>query len=81
MRHSTIFTLRMEEEVIKIKQAGKDVVQGNCIRCHSSLVGNTRLDNYKDEYCWKCHEETPHGTVSSLSSFPIKSAEVISNIK
>ncbi|MEZ4689673.1 MAG: hypothetical protein R3A12_05620 [Ignavibacteria bacterium] len=20
--------------------------------------------------CWSCHEETPHGTVSSLSSFP-----------
>lgn len=71
LRHSTIFTLRLEEEVIKIKQAGKDVVQSNCIRCHSSLVGNTSLHNtYKDEYCWKCHEETPHGTVSSLSSFP-----------
>ncbi|MBV6478058.1 MAG: hypothetical protein HGGPFJEG_00805 [Ignavibacteria bacterium] len=73
LRHSTMFTLRLEPQVIRIKEAGIDVVQENCKRCHMNLIGHTNL--YKEESdeekkCWSCHEETPHGTTSSLSSFP-----------
>ncbi len=73
LRHSTIFTLRLEEQVIKIKSAGIDVVQENCKRCHSSFIDHTFLITEKsdeEKKCWSCHSETPHGTVSSLSSFP-----------
>ncbi|MDQ3022307.1 MAG: cytochrome c nitrite reductase small subunit [Bacteroidota bacterium] len=73
LRHSTMFTLRLEPQVMKIKQAGIEVVQENCKRCHSNLIDHTFLktDESDDETkCWSCHTETPHGKVNSLSSFP-----------
>jgi cytochrome c nitrite reductase small subunit len=78
LRHSSMFTFRMEPQVIQIKEAGIKVVQENCIRCHSSLVDNVSAhhvtgDNYKGgagRLCWQCHRETPHGRVSSLASTP-----------
>ncbi len=73
LRHSTMFTLRLEPQVIRIKDAGAEVVQKNCMRCHEKMIDHTSLISYKDgseKKCWSCHEETPHGTVSSLSSFP-----------
>ena len=78
LRHSTIFTLRMEPQVIFIKEAGREVVHENCIRCHSELLTDSRLLAYNnathlfrmDRKCWECHRETPHGTVNSLSSVP-----------
>jgi len=78
MRHATIFTLRMEPQVIEIKSAGIGVVQENCIRCHSnqvdmvSLIEVTGSNNKegKGKRCWDCHREVPHGTVNSLASAP-----------
>ena len=78
MRHATIFTARGEPQVIRIKQAGANVVQENCIRCHRDLVemvgaievtadGHEQGDGAR---CWDCHRETPHGTVNSLSAAP-----------
>ena len=48
LRHSTMFTFRLEPQTIRIKSMGADV----------------------EIKCWSCHEETPHGTVNSLSSTP-----------
>lgn len=78
LRHAAIFTLRKEPQVIFIKDASREVVHRNCIRCHKELVSDTRLRNYNQETynfrigrkCWDCHRETPHGTVNSLSSVP-----------
>ncbi|KAF5057204.1 Cytochrome c-type protein NrfH [anaerobic digester metagenome] len=78
LRHSTIFTARAEPQVIRIKQAGINVVQENCIRCHHDLVSMVEViqvtgENHKTGAgfrCWDCHRETPHGTVRSLASFP-----------
>lgn len=78
LRHATIFTLRAEPQVIFIKEAGQKVVHQNCIRCHSELLHDTRMTSYNtkfnhlrtDRQCWECHQETPHGTVNSLSSVP-----------
>ena len=73
LRHSLMFTFRLEPQVIKIKHAGIDVVQENCKRCHSELISHIRLSSNEsdgEKKCWSCHEETPHGTVNSLSSFP-----------
>lgn len=78
LRHSTIFTFRMEPQVIQIKDAGKRVVQENCIRCHQNLIDQTGLIKVKytkfshgrDKLCWDCHRETPHGRVNSLASTP-----------
>lgn len=78
LRHSAIFTLRMEPQVIMIKDAGQTVVQENCIRCHEHLVSETSLVSVTKEssmhgagkLCWECHRETPHGRVNSLSATP-----------
>ena len=78
LRHATIFTLRLEPQVIFIKEAGKEVVHRNCIRCHSGLLTDSKLMAYNlnthnfrmERKCWDCHRETPHGRVNSLSSVP-----------
>lgn len=78
LRHSTIFTFRMEPQVILIRDAGKAAVQQNCIRCHINQVNpvsaaNVNVDNYKTGYgklCWDCHREVPHGRYNSQSSTP-----------
>lgn len=78
MRHATIFTLRAEPQVIFIKDAGKEVVHMNCVRCHSNVLNIPQMSAYNPEFnhlrterkCWDCHRETPHGTVNSLSSVP-----------
>lgn len=78
MRHATIFTMRAEPQVIFIKEAGKKVVQQNCIRCHNRfLTDNLVINNLSplmahrtDRHCLDCHRETPHGRVNSLASVP-----------
>ncbi|MBE0643881.1 MAG: cytochrome c nitrite reductase small subunit [Bacteroidetes bacterium] len=78
LRHATMFTLRMEPQVIQIKDAGVAVVQENCIRCHSDLVHEvssgslTAMNARAGEglLCWQCHREVPHGRVNSLASTP-----------
>lgn len=78
MRHSTYFTFRWEPQVIQIKDAGINVVQENCIRCHLEMVDMTQLvevtgtsaEEGDGKLCWDCHRETPHGTVRSLSAAP-----------
>jgi cytochrome c nitrite reductase small subunit len=78
LRHATMFTLRLEPQVIRIKEAGIGVVQENCIRCHGDLVHKvtsgsiTSMQAAADEglLCWDCHREVPHGTVNSLASTP-----------
>lgn len=78
LRHTTMFTFRLEPQVIQIKNAGRNVVQENCERCHQGLLGYMHSAQKNKAYlvaddkdvCWSCHQEVPHGTVSSLSSFP-----------
>lgn len=78
LRHATIFTLRKEPQAIMIKDAGKGVVQENCIRCHSKQISEVSAGQMtialakKGEgmLCWDCHREVPHGRVNSLSSTP-----------
>lgn len=78
MRHATMFTLRAEPQVIFIKEEGKKVVQQNCIRCHTDLLTDSKVNRINQDFhsersertCWECHRETPHGRVNSLSSVP-----------
>ncbi len=37
-RHSAMFTLRMEPQVIKAREESVKVIQANCMRCHSDQV-------------------------------------------
>ncbi|MBE2279809.1 MAG: cytochrome c nitrite reductase small subunit [Ignavibacteriaceae bacterium] len=77
-RHATMFTLRLEPQVIRIHKAGRDAVQANCVRCHENAIHPVSLRGFSDKktiasdetYCWDCHREVPHGRVNSLSSTP-----------
>ncbi|RXP49324.1 cytochrome c nitrite reductase small subunit [Lutibacter sp. HS1-25] len=74
--HSSVFTMRGEPEVIRMKEAGVEVVQANCVRCHENQVTDGRLsgmvenhlENRTERKCWTCHQEVPHGKIHSLSS-------------
>lgn len=78
MRHASIFTMRAEPQVIQIKEEGHHVVQQNCIRCHSNLITDAKMNTIHTDFhsdrtdrtCWECHREVPHGRVNSLSSTP-----------
>ena len=74
--HASVFTMRGEPEVIRMKEAGVEVVQNNCVRCHEDQVTDARLtasvtdhfENRTTRKCWECHQEVPHGSIHSLSS-------------
>lgn len=78
MRHAYMFTLRLEPQVIRIKDAGKQAVQENCIRCHAAnihpvalrAIGARPIIDPQQRFCWDCHRETPHGRVNSLTAAP-----------
>jgi cytochrome c nitrite reductase small subunit len=78
LRHATMFTFRLEPQVIRIKEAGRNAVQENCIRCHSNqihpialrAINNRSVEDQRPGYCWDCHREVPHGRARSLSSVP-----------
>ncbi|MDO5615459.1 MAG: cytochrome c nitrite reductase small subunit [Cruoricaptor ignavus] len=78
MRHATMFSFRMEPQVIRIRKPGEMVVQENCIRCHNNLNSVVGTNNvtadmaHKGEgkFCWECHREVPHGNVRGLNSAP-----------
>ncbi|HOJ17951.1 MAG: cytochrome c nitrite reductase small subunit [Ignavibacteriales bacterium] len=78
-RHTTMFTFRLEPQVIKIKSPGQSVVQENCIRCHNELINTSSIVGVtgsmarhgEGKFCWDCHREVPHGRVRSLSSVPL----------
>lgn len=79
VRHATMFTFRLEPQVIVIKEAGINVVQENCMRCHEHQIDQSYLSrpiNLSEKekgigrFCWDCHREVPHGRVKSLSAYP-----------
>lgn len=78
LRHATLFTLRLEPQVIFIHEAGKKVVHNNCVRCHHQQLTDPKLAasveghraHMEERTCWECHREVPHGRVNSLSSVP-----------
>jgi len=64
IRHATIFTLRKEPQVILIREAGIEVVQDNCERCHTEIIGEMELNgkNIKTcRYCPQSGEEEKEG--------------------
>ena len=69
MKHSYVFTLRSEEQVLKLSDGAKPVIQNNCIRCHDQQLEMIKLVSQSDRACWNCHSNI-HGSVQSLSASP-----------
>jgi len=70
--HSSIFTLRLEPQVIHISSGAVPVVQNNCRRCHQPTIATVSAccGGDGDRLCWDCHREVPHGRARSLSASP-----------
>jgi len=69
MRHSYVFTLRKEPQVIRLSAGAVPVVQNNCIRCHEDQLAMVRVPGASERKCWDCHSNI-HGRVHSLSTSP-----------
>lgn len=69
-RHSVLFTLRMEPQVIRARSESVEVIQANCVRCHADQVHTATVEPEFARSCIECHREVPHGRVNSLSATP-----------
>jgi cytochrome c nitrite reductase small subunit len=77
--HASVFTLRMEPQVLRPREESYGVIMENCIRCHTQLnteFVKTGMLSYADtqkgmgKACWDCHREVPHGRISNLAMSP-----------
>ena len=69
MKHSYVFTMRAEPQVLELSAGAVPVVQGNCVQCHRDQLAMIRLATSGERHCWHCHENI-HGSVRSLSASP-----------
>jgi cytochrome c nitrite reductase small subunit len=69
LRHSYVFTLRKEPQVLELSAGAVAVVQTNCVRCHGDQLEMVRLADTQERRCWSCHQNI-HGDVRSLSGSP-----------
>jgi cytochrome c nitrite reductase small subunit len=69
MKHSTVFTMHSEPQVLQLSKGAIPVVQNNCLRCHDKQFAMIRLAGTRERRCWDCHENI-HGPVRSLSASP-----------
>ena len=74
LKHSYVFTMRKEPQVLELSSRAVAVVQANCIRCHSHVVGrgfkSAPTAGLLERQCWDCHQNV-HGEVRSLSASPV----------
>lgn len=69
MKHSYVFTMRGEPQVLELSAGAVPVVQANCVKCHRDQLMMIRLATTGERRCWACHENI-HGSVRSLSASP-----------
>lgn len=68
-KHSAIYTMRAEPQVMHLSATAVPVVQRNCLRCHEDQLQMVRLAGVSERKCWDCHQNI-HGEVRSLSASP-----------
>ncbi len=69
LKHSYVFTMRKEPQVLDLSPRAVPVVQANCVRCHDDQLSMVRLAGATERRCWDCHSGI-HGEVRSLSASP-----------
>ena len=60
--HVSAFTLGEIPNAIRAKESSREIIQENCIRCHSETVlnvGDGQMDS--ERYCFECHRDVGHG--------------------
>ena len=69
LKHSYVFTMRQEPQVLELSERAVPVVRNNCVRCHADQLLMIRLPSALERRCWDCHNNI-HGSVRSLSASP-----------
>jgi len=82
LKHSYVFTMRSEPQVLGLSARAAPVVQTNCVNCHRHQVSGIRGQGSggsplasgsrpptPERRCWDCHTNI-HGEVRSLSASP-----------
>jgi cytochrome c nitrite reductase small subunit len=69
LKHSYVFTMRKEPQVLRLSARAVPVVQANCVRCHDHQLMMIRLAGSAERRCWDCHQGF-HGKTRSLSASP-----------
>lgn len=60
MRDLYYETLRSYPDAIKLTAEGREIVDGNCLRCHFSTVEKTNMASGRAS-CIQCHRQLVHG--------------------
>ncbi len=69
LKHSYVFTMRKEPQVLGLSARAQPVVQANCVRCHNQQVMMIEAAAGPQRHCWECHQGI-HGKAHSLSASP-----------
>jgi cytochrome c nitrite reductase small subunit len=76
MRDVYSFTIKTYPAAIRATHQTDEIVQVNCIRCHTDTVENILAGPQRfDRYCWDCHRSVAHGD-RGLSLYPYQDSEV-----
>jgi cytochrome c nitrite reductase small subunit len=57
-----VFSTGTTPELIRLNENSREIVQANCIRCHTDAVETimTGVQPF-ERRCWDCHRSTAHG--------------------
>lgn len=77
--HVTTFLFGKIPDAIRAKESSRQVVQENCIRCHTTAVqdilsGESAYANQDQRYCFECHRSVAHGE-RGVSILPYRHVE------
>ena len=76
MKDVVSFTFKTYPAAIRATKQTDQIVQANCIRCHSDTVKAITAGSQPfDRYCWDCHRSVAHGQ-RGLSLYPFQDTEV-----
>jgi len=53
-------------DVIHANKLHKDVIQANCVRCHTATIEKVAMDS--KPYCGDCHRSVPHKSRTPIST-------------
>ncbi|HDP95248.1 MAG TPA: cytochrome c nitrite reductase small subunit [Candidatus Aminicenantes bacterium] len=80
MKDLTLFMLRMEANIPHSTASTKEIIRGNCLRCHEKAMTDvdpgTHIDG-SERLCWNCHRDVPHGRTRGLASVNQPGAQLI----
>jgi len=80
LHHGAVLLAGKEPPAPRPLPAAANVIQENCVRCHTTLTSElvragkvSAIDDIKhgkQKACWECHRHVPHTKISGLASAP-----------